>query len=388
MSDLIKGLKAGSGSSVSLRRRAAPLPAAMVRSAVLFFFFFAVFPARPAAAPAFSPAGDGLRPVRDDVGFCWDRSAMKRLVRYLDSVETERFPAEGLVAAVSPHDDYLYAGRLYFPLFRSLRTKEAVIFGVTHGTVRAEIKGLDSVLILDDFKHWPGVLGPVEVSSLREYIKERLPRGDFVVNNRAHELEHSIEALIPFLQYFNPAVRITPIMVAPMPLTKMEELSDRLAGVMAAYIKENKLVPGRDIFFLVSSDGNHYGKDFNNLAFGEGESAWVKALDFDRRLIRSYLTGVVSREKIAGLTGELWGETYLDYRSSYWCGKYSIPFGLSASEKTIRAVTGKDLSGRLFRFSDTYSEGVLPLKKTGMGTTAPFSLRHWVSFCSIGYYLY
>jgi hypothetical protein len=30
---------------------------------------------------------------------------------------------------------------------------------------------------------------------------------------------------------------------------------------------------------------------------------------------------------------------------------------------------------------------VLPLKKTGMGTTAPFSLRHWVSFFSIGYYL-
>jgi hypothetical protein len=44
------------------------------------------------------------------------------------------------------------------------------------------------------------------------------------------------------------------------------------------------------------------------------------------------------------------------------------------------------ISGTLFRYSDTYSEGVLPLKKTGMGLTAPFSLRHWVSFCSIGYY--
>lgn len=387
MSGSMKRLKAGSGSPASTRRRrVVRLSAVMVGAACLVFL--TIVSAPPAAAPAFFPAGDSLRPVRDDVGFCWDRSAMRRLVRYLESVETERFPAEGLVAAISPHDDYLYAGRLYFPLFRSLRTKEAVIFGVTHGTVRTEIKGLDSVLILDDFKRWPGVLGPVDVSGLREYIKKRLPRGDFVVNNRAHELEHSIEALLPFLQYFNPEVRITPVMVAPMPLNKMEELSDRLAGVIAAYIKENKLVPGRDIFFLVSSDGNHYGKDFNNLAFGEGESAWAAALDFDRRLIRSYLTGVVSREKVAGLTGELWGETYLDYRNSYWCGKYSIPFGLLASEKTIRAVTGKGLSGRLFRFSDTYSEGVLPLKKTGMGTTAPFSLRHWVSFCSIGYYLY
>jgi hypothetical protein len=50
-------------------------------------------------------------------------------------------------------------------------------------------------------------------------------------------------------------------------------------------------------------------------------------------------------------------------------------------------MTGKGLAGTLFKYSDTYSEGVLPLTKTGMGTTAPFSLRHWVSFCSIGYYL-
>ena len=44
-----------------------------------------------------------------------------------------------LVAGISPHDDYLYAGRVYYPLFKNLRTREAVIFGVTHGTVRKEI---------------------------------------------------------------------------------------------------------------------------------------------------------------------------------------------------------------------------------------------------------
>ncbi len=63
-----------------------------------------------------------------------------------------------------------------------------------------------------------------------------------------------------------------------------------------------------------------------------------------------------------------------------------MPFGLLAVEKIIAATLNKKISGTLFRFSDTYSEGVLPLKKTGMGTTAPFSLRHWVSFFSIGYY--
>jgi AmmeMemoRadiSam system protein B len=328
-----------------------------------------------------------IRPIRDDVGFCWNADSMRKLIDYLESKEKEKFDPEALVAAISPHDDYLYAGRIYYPLFKILRTREVVVFGVTHGTVRNEIKGLDSLLILDEHNLWPGVFHPVQISGLREYLKSNLNKNYFIVSNRAHELEHSIEALIPFLQYFNPEVKITPIMVAPMPLEKMQEISSDLARVIAAYLKEKKLVPGKDIFFLISADGNHYGKDFNNLAFGEGQDAWEKALAFDRKLISDYLSGPMDENKVAGLTGELWGKTYLDYKNSYWCGKYSIPFGLLTVEKVIAQTLNKKIRGQLFRFSDTYSEGALPLTKIGLGTTAPFSLRHWVSFCSIAYYL-
>ncbi len=331
-------------------------------------------------------AAQDARPIKDDVGFCWNPVSMKTLVDYLSAQEKESFPADGLVAAVSPHDDYLYAGRLYYPLFKILRAKEVVIFGVTHGAVRKEIKDPQSVLILDEYASWPGVLKPIGVSPLREFIKARLDKDAFLVSNRAHELEHSIEALLPFLQYFNPEVKITPIMVAPMPYEKMDDISGKLAVVISAYMKERGLKAGKDIFFLVSSDGNHYGKDFNNSPFGEGEKAWETALALDKRLIGSYLTGPLDASKIQGLTKELWGPTYLDYRNTYWCGKYSVPFGLLAASKIVRTAEGKNLIGRLFRYSDTYSEGVLPLKKTGMGTTAPFSLRHWVSFFAIGYY--
>jgi AmmeMemoRadiSam system protein B len=334
-------------------------------------------------------AGDDIqkiRPIRDDVGFCWNADSMKILVDYLAAQEKEKFNSEGLVAAISPHDDYLYAGRLYYPLFSHIKTKEAVIFGVTHGTVRNEIKGLDSILILDNYQLWPGVLKPIAPSPLREYLKSHLRPNYFIVNNHAQELEHSIEALLPFLQYFNPDVKITPIMVAPMPLEKMEEISTDLARVISAYIKENHLTPGKDIFFLISADGNHYGKDFNNLAFGEGQEAWEKARAFDQQLIANFMTGIIDQKKIIGLTGEFWGKTYLDYKNSYWCGKYSIPFGLLTTEKIIHQTTGKKLKGVLFRYSDSYSEGVLPLRKIGLGTTAPFSLRHWVSYAAIGYY--
>ena len=334
-----------------------------------------------------SLAAQEKRPIRDDVGFCWNPSSMQKLVDYLESQEKQTFEAKGLVAAISPHDDYLYAGRIYYPLFKILRTKEVVIFGVTHGTVRNEITGLQNILILDEFEYWPGLKKPIPVSGLREYLMERLDRTVYVKNNRAHEIEHSIEALLPFLQYFNPEVKITPIMVSPMPFVRMEEVSTKLAKVIADYMNKKHLAAGKDIFFLVSSDGNHYGKDFNNSPFGEGEKAWETALQLDQRLIRTYLTGIMDRGKIEGLTKELWGETYMDYRNTYWCGKYSVPFGLLTIEKIMALTLNKKINGMLFRFSDTYSEGVLPLKKTGMGTTAPFSLRHWVSFFSIGYYI-
>jgi len=103
---------------------------------------------------AAAAAAQSVRPVKDDVGFCWNPASMKTLVDYLQSIEKESFPAEGLVAAISPHDDYLYAGRLYYPLFKMLRAKEVVIFGVTHGTVRSVLPNLDSLLIFDEFKLW------------------------------------------------------------------------------------------------------------------------------------------------------------------------------------------------------------------------------------------
>ncbi len=327
----------------------------------------------------------GVRPVRDDVGFCWDRGQMERLVTYLDSHEDTKLDGRSLLGGISPHDDYLYAGRVYFPLFRALRTKEVVIFGVTHGTVRKEIGDPQNVLIFDSFSKWRGVLGDIEPSPLRAQLTSLLPPARIQINNSAHSLEHSIEALLPFLQYYNPGIKITPIMITAMPFDTMKVVADTLAALIARYVRERGLVLGTDIAFLISSDANHYGADFNNTPFGIDLKAHEEGTKLDRDIAGEYLVGEISPEKIQGLTRRIWGKKYTEPSTTLWCGRYSIPFGMLTTLDVVRRITGSGVMGRLLRYSDTYSEGVLPLTKTGMGLTAPFSLKHWVGFFSVAF---
>ncbi len=326
---------------------------------------------------AASAAAQELRPVRDDVGYCWDPAEMQRLVRYLDREESPSVKPEEIVAGISPHDDYLYAGRIYYPLFLRVRAKEAVIFGVTHATVRKEIGDPQKVLILEEYRFWRGPRKNVAISPLRDFIRNRLDTSLYIVDNKAHRLEHSIEALVPFLQYFNPDIRITPIMVTAMPFERMEKVSRALGAVIAEYLQKENLIPGKDIVFLMSSDANHYGADFNNIPFGEDSAAHRKGIEQDRRISAQDLAGDVTSEKLRRCTEEL--------KNVVWCGKYSVPLGLLTAAGVMERLGHRTLTGTILRYSDTYTEGVIPIERTSLGTTAPFSLKHWVGFFSAAY---
>jgi len=328
-----------------------------------------------------------IRPVRDDVGYCWDSDQFDLFINWLDENCTdEGFKKENLVAGISPHDDYLYAGKVYYPLYKLIDAKEVVIFGVTHGTVRKEINDPKNILILDEFDKWKGPYGDVEISPLREIIKQKLAPQNYIVSNTAQSIEHSIEGTIPFLQHYNRDVKITPIMVTGMSFEKMDSLSVELADIIIAYVKENNLKLGKDIFFLISNDANHYGEDFNNQPYGLDEDAHKTATDNDKRIAKENFNGPVTMDKIKNLSGELWPEAGITAACPLWCGRYPIVFGLLTVNK-IANDAGKNISGRFFKYSDTFTEGVLPVKGTGMGITAPYSFKHWVGFLSAGFYL-
>jgi hypothetical protein len=177
-------------------------------------------------------------------------------------------------------------------------------------------------------------------------------------------------------------------MVTAMPFGQMEKISEDLARHIRSYINEKNLRLGRDLFILISADANHYGEDFDNTVFGMDDRGHQLGTALDKKIVDSCLRGTISPAKIKKLTGLLWGKTYLENSDTLWCGKYSIPFGLLTLVKTITGPeTAKSLKGYPIQYTDTYSSGVLCLKKTGMGITAPFSLKHWVGFFSAGFYL-
>jgi AmmeMemoRadiSam system protein B len=252
--------------------------------------------------------------------------------------------------------------------------------------VRKDMNNPENVLILDEFDKWKGPYNDVEISPLREILKHQLDKQYYIVSNKAQSIEHSIEGLIPFLQHYNRDVKITPVMVTEMPFERMESLSTQLAGIISSYVKENGLRFGKDIFFLISNDANHYGEDFDNLPYGMEEEGHKIATNNDIRIADETFNGQVSKDKIKNFSNELWTEAGFNENCPLWCGRYPIVLGLLTINKIV-TTTGKKLAGKVFKYSDTWTGGVLSVKGTGMGITAPYSLKHWVGFLSVGFYL-
>lgn len=334
-----------------------------------------------------SAYAQSVRPIRDDIGFCWNGDEMNYFVDWLENnCEESNHTYENLIGGISVHDDYLYAGRVYFPLFKLIRAREVVIFGLVHGTVRKEVGNFSDAIILEDFDEWKGPYGNLKISPLREILKSKLNSEYFTVNNNAHSVEHSIEALIPFLQYYNRQIKITPIMISQMSFERMDKISGKLSEIITEYSTQNKLEPGKDIFFLISNDANHYGVDFNNSPYGLDLKAHELATNNDKRILAENFEGNFTSEKIINITKELWPDAQNQKQIPLWCGRYPIVMGLLTIKKTIKLTSGNEVFGKLFKYSDTLSEKVLPINKTSMGLTAVFSPKHWCGFFTLGLY--
>jgi len=311
-----------------------------------------------------------------------DAATLERLLRQKDVSADERWRM-----AIAPHDDYAYAGFMYPLALRNLKARTVVVFGVAH---KARQLGLEDQLVFESFTHWRAPYGDIPASPLRERIVAALPEGSCRLSDEMHSLEHSVEAKLPFLQYYNRAVQFVPILVPSMAYARMNELALPLARAIAAIMDEDGLEWGEDIALLSSTDAVHYGdegwggRDF--ALYGADATGYAKALQHEQRIMAGCFDGELQPDRIDRFTRyTLDDRDHREYKWT-WCGRYSVPFGLLVAWRLQQLTSARSLIGTNLGYATSLDHAHLRVDDLeGMGITAPATLRHWVGYAAVGF---
>jgi AmmeMemoRadiSam system protein B len=342
------------------------------------------------------PSTPTLRGLVDVVGFPQTPDQMTFIGDLVERLEKDAMAENqrrlalndqiGLAAAWCPHDDYMIAARAYAHVQRYMRAKTIILIGNAHW---AQTFGIRGKLIFDDFAAWRGPYSPVAVSAVRGQILKRLQPASYVVDRQVVETEHSLEALIPYLQYYNRRVEIVPILVPLMTWDDSRRVGRELADVVASIMRENGWALGRDIAVLCSGDGQHYGdygwSYYDYHPYGVDAEAYQKALTLDRRLADAYLVGELRSDRLQALSAELIDQQDITRYRITWCGRFAVPFGLNFAGLLARTTEGRGLNGMLLRTGSSISDPWLPLEPYKLGLTGDANLHHFVTYLAVGY---
>lgn len=325
---------------------------------------------------------DKLRGQQDVVGYAskpeqmqkaWDLSAEGPAPERLGPA-----PPPGVLAAVSPHDYYLYAGRVYRSVLPLVTAKTVVVIGVFHQYRKYRVRDR---IVFDPYGAWRSPDGPIAVSALREELIAAMPKDDVLQDAAAHDVEHSIEADVFWLRHANPSVEIVPILAPAAKFERLEEIAARLGDALAASMKQRGWQLGKDVAIVISADAVHYGPDFHQVPFGDGGiEAYAKATSRDKELLTGPIAGPASVEKIKKLYG-----TFVDpadpdtYRVS-WCGRFSLPFGMLVLRQTANRLGLGAPVGMPIVYATSVGAPELRVRDVGLGETAPANLYHFVGY--------
>ncbi|MHB8078229.1 MAG: AmmeMemoRadiSam system protein B, partial [Candidatus Krumholzibacteriia bacterium] len=299
-------------------------------------------------------------------------------------------PADaGWAVAIMPHDDYLYAGRVYAHVTPGLRAPRWIVLGVCHACRRL---GVRDRLLFDDFDAWRVAGSDVPVdAALRARLLAALGPDAAVVARDRQAAEHSVEALLPWLRDAVPDAVFVPILVPGMSWERLEALSARLADALADLCRERGWTPGRDIGLLISADAVHYGcRDWGpgggHHPFGCDAAGHAAARARDLTLAEATLAGPLTAAGPAAFARLVWkpGDPADPYLIT-WCGLYSIPCGLETARRLQAALGLPPLAGHLLRYGDSVSDPPLAPAGVRLGVTAPADLEHWVGYAAVGW---
>ncbi len=338
------------------------------------------------------PDGIAVRPPVDTIGFAqyaWQMDSLMSRIEQINpgihsSVDQDQQPWR---VCISPHDDYTYVGSLYPEILEPVHSGTVMLVGVAH---KANTLNLEDRIIFDSHVYWKGPFGNVPVSEMREEIMQQLDTSLYAVNDSMHRIEHSLEALIPFLQYYNREVEIIPVLVPYMSFTRMDSIAGPLSEVLFSLLSNQQLRWGPDFAMVITTDAVHYGDEEwggkNYAPFGCDSAGNETAVEHENEIIKTSLKGIVSKEKIRRFCGFTVQENdYREYKWT-WCGRYSVPLGLlTAYYLQDHFPSQGQLEGILVGYSNSIDHEHIPVDDLMMGRTAVATPHHWVGYAAIGY---
>jgi len=333
------------------------------------------------------PSAEGLRGQQDVVGFASTPDQMSRVWEVSAAPPAPEslgpMPSGPVIAAICPHDDYLYAGRVYRRVLPLVTAKTVVLVGVFHKYRRF---GAHDVLVFDDYKAWRTPDGEVAISDIRERVLELLPEETFVRSNVAHDSEHSLEATVYWLRHLRPDLEVVPVIVPVASFPRLQQLADHLAAALAKVMSSLGWQLGRDLAIVISSDAVHYGADFAHTPFGEGGvDSYVKACARDRSLLTGPLAGPVTTGKVEQFYASCVNpEQPSEYRLT-WCGRFAIPLGLLLVHRISDLLGLPGPVGNPIAYETSISSPELSVRDMGMGETAQANLYHFVGYPAVAY---
>ncbi|HSW57376.1 MAG TPA: AmmeMemoRadiSam system protein B [Dehalococcoidales bacterium] len=166
-----------------------------------------------------------------------------QLKTMLRSFIDEKAGKEEAIGLVAPHAGYIYSGAVVGAVVSKVQIPGTVILLGPNHTGRGE-----ACSIMTSGK-WQTPLGMVPVDS--ELAGQLLAGSRYLKEDiLAHQMEHSIEVQLPFLQYLKPDVKIIPIILAVQDPEILITLGKEIAEVL--------MKSSQPALIFASSDMNHY----------------------------------------------------------------------------------------------------------------------------------
>lgn len=209
----------------------------------------------------------GLSLVRDSViSGTWYPGTAGALQREVDAFMDDADIPNDLGtprAIIVPHAGYSYSGRCAgfgYAAVRGADYRRVVLIGPSH---RMAISGA----AVGQHDAWETPLGevPLDGAACRTLVAAG---GPLTGNNDPHQLEHSLEIQLPFLQRALGQFELVPLVLQGVRLKQARAIAQALDEI----VDEQTLV-------VVSSDFTHYGSSFGYLPFSENIPENLKELD-------------------------------------------------------------------------------------------------------------